>query len=178
MPEVGAPVPSSTTYEEIIARLQELNNSISETEAEYNQKLLDLSDQVAQQEALRDAIEAGLDVSDYETFIEVMQLEWSRGWKSSKREVTQEVLDQINTAINQLRTASDYMLRNYLGVKSYDCFPSQINNSQKGYGPRHGSIWWRINYRSASTVPTQEQRLSCIRVLIALSKNPQLPISF
>lgn len=110
----------------------------------------------------------GVEMADaYSIARRILQVEWGRDHAR-----TPEVESCFDDAIADVRRGAPFMQRSYYGVKSYDAWPSQRADCQYGYGPSHGSIWFRIGLRSRTAieaVPLDEtDRVACVRYLTAL----------
>lgn len=56
----------------------------------------------------------------------------------------------IKDAINDIVDGCVKIRREYFGCKNYDRWTCQRNDSQYGYGPRHGSIVFRIGLKNTN----------------------------
>jgi hypothetical protein len=63
---------------------------------------------------------------------------------------TKERMTAIEDAIALIqKDPSDAMRKNYIGIKNYASFGDQREDHTYGYGPRHGSIVFRIERKSS-----------------------------
>lgn len=56
----------------------------------------------------------------------------------------------VQSAIDDLATATDRLKREFFGLKNYEGFSNQRTDCQYGYGPRHGSIIFRVGLTDAA----------------------------
>lgn len=105
---------------------------------------------------------------------ELIGVEWAKNQYGQRRNCD-EVQIALLDAIEELRHGGGKLHRQYIGIKEYDRWAAQRTDCEYGYGPRHGSIWFRIGLHHPAGGPLDDdQRLACIAWLNALKKDPSL----
>jgi hypothetical protein len=101
---------------------------------------------------------------DYRTLVDGR---WTKVYRR-----TPDVRQCFQSAILCMQTGSDWLVNRYLGVKRYEGWDSQRHDGEYGMGPTHGAIWFRIGLNPPREIPSEADRLSCIRYLRAVEKDP------
>lgn len=178
----------TSAYAEAVATIQNARVERKMMVEEHNSRLHKIDVRIAQAEQTIAFAERGGSADDQVIAERVLSITWARHRGKNQQwgdrphtgpvRVTPEVIGRIDRAIELLRQNSDYLCRNYLGVKEYDRFTSQVSDAQKGYGPRHGHIWFALSYTAPysdpENLPTEDERIACIRYLTAIRDNPAL----
>lgn len=109
----------------------------------------------------------------YVTARDLLTVEWAvPRFDGARRRQTPEVASCFQDAIEDLRRGAPRLSRGYFGVKAYDRWDSQRHDSGYGFGPSHGSIWFRIGLRRPRQDLTEAERLACVRWLRAVQADP------
>jgi hypothetical protein len=185
---MSAMVEAPSAYAIAAEAVRTVDADIVSMQTTYNTDLAKLKLLRAKAQEIIDHAERGGDAESFVVAQRILEIRWGRQMGNGQSysdyprtgpvKVTGEVTRQINAAINELRSDSDYLMRGYFGVKSYDRWESQVEDHPYNYGPRHGSIWFSIGfqypYRDAKNRPSEDERLACIRYLTAVRDNPAL----
>jgi len=80
----------------------------------------------------------------------------------------------VSDAVQDILDGFKKLKREYFGAKNYDRWVGQRSDHEYGYGPRHGSIIFKIGltteYRNAVEQITEEQINACLYYLRNLDK--------
>jgi hypothetical protein len=161
-----------SAYDDAIARRCELESESRVLQETYEAKEAAIDDAILATDKLIKAIEEGMAADDWQAARSIVAIEWD------KKVTTGDVVQCFYDAVEFFRSPPPVgALRSvYYGVKSYDRWPSQREDHQYGFGPKHGSIWFRIGLVNGERDReyTEEERLACIRYLRAVMKSPSL----
>lgn len=171
-----------SAYGHAVAERNQLTRRLETLERNYLSEKASIEKQRSSNNEVIAVAERGFDAEKFVTARSIIAIEWGRHRASDQpwsetprgpRKVTPETREQLLVAIERFRNDKlDAFDSEYLGIKSYDRWDSQIENHRHGMGPRHGSIWWRL---SLHRKPENEaERLACIAWLTALIENPEL----
>lgn len=176
-------------YQQAVASLRDQEKLLGEETTRHQKEVARRRTEISRIKSLVDYAERGGSIEDAIVARRVLQITWARtpaagqprfgAPNSGPLKQTPEVFQQINNAIERLRDKWTVFGTSYLGVKDYAEWDSQIHNSDYGYGPTHGNIWFSIgfqpSYRDTGLLSvTEEERLACIRYLAAIRDNPGL----
>lgn len=152
-------------YSEAIARRAKNRLELSRLGEEYKRRVTEVQAAIDADGELILAAESGFDAAQFVTARDILWVEWGRD-----RLMTAEVDEVFTAAIEDVRLGAHRLNRGYLGVKSYDGFPSQRADGDYGMGPKHGTIWFRIGLREShrSQPLTTEESIACAKWLQAL----------
>jgi hypothetical protein len=173
---------STSAYKTAVAEHNEISKRIDLLEVSYRTELARLKSRLAREAEVMLVAESGFSAESFVVARSILKIEWGRlrkpgqGWNgppTGPRRVTAETHQQLTTAIEKLRADDlDFFDTEYLGIKSYDRWDSQIENHRHGQGPRHGSIWWRLALHRKPE--TEDETLDCIAWLRAIDENAEL----
>lgn len=178
-----------TAYRAAIARREALRESIEWTEREHAALMKSLRSDLAEQERLIGIAEGGvISIEQAQTARQFVSVEWGgRAYDTRTRQHTgprrdtAEVHQCFREARNEYRAGPRFILRHYYGVKSYDRWNSQRSDSEYGYGPKHGSVWFSIGMPDTmrreirdGRVLTDDETIAVVAWLTAVESNPLL----
>lgn len=186
--ESAAATHEGSAYAVAVATRADLIASIEKHEKEVSQRKAELDAALAEQERLISLAEAGASIEQFQIARTLVEINWGgREWDPRTRDRTgprrnsSDVQACFDAAIEEFRAGPDYLIGGYYGVKEYDRWTSQRNDSAYGYGPRHGYIWFSIGIPSQARaelrqggVLTDEEKIAAIGWLHSVRTNPSL----
>jgi hypothetical protein len=109
----------------------------------------------------RNLIEDGLNDDAADAGVHIIEV------RNSNDYFTKECIDAINEAIKDLRNGAKTLKEEYIGVKSYSGWNSQRVSCGHFMGPKHGSVWFRIELKEKYWKQnlTEDETLACIQYL-------------
>ncbi|MFL0711636.1 MAG: hypothetical protein ACJLS2_02335 [Microcella pacifica] len=177
-----------TPYRIALATRDDLLRQIIDLDQEYERQILELRSALREQVRLVALAEAGVSLDRYQIARQFVSIRWGgRQYEPSTRDRTgprrnsSDVQACFDAAIEEFRAGPKYLLGGYYGVKEYDRWTSQRNDSPYGYGPRHGYVWFKIGIPQAmraelqgGRVLTDEEKIAVVGWLTSVRKNPDL----
>lgn len=167
------------TYNELVERRVVLKDEINDLKARFKQDLRVLEGKL---EPLERAVAVaehphGISVVQFQLARAILILDWGRD-SQGRRRTDREIQPVIETAIGHLRLGGSILRRTYVGLKQYDRWSAQEVQCEYGYGPSHGSVWFRIGmmeqYRRRPEPLQEYEKVACIQWLNAVRERPDL----
>jgi len=186
--EIAAP----SAYRDAALRLAEIQKEKKHCIAEHTKVIQQLDTESALNQEVVRVAEAGFDPEQFVIAREILAIQWPRTagrnqriseypLTGSRRALDSNMRDCLSEARSELRVGVKKMLTTYYGIKSYDQWSSQRNDSQYGYGPTHGSIWFSIGMQRQTRAElnqdgklTDAEVIACVNWLSAIEANPEL----
>lgn len=165
---------TETPYDEVVKARQAVERVLQDERETHERWVRGMTERLRALNQQIDAEDAGLcSVRDVEIGQKVLVAEWADN-RGTPRARHPEVAQQVEAAVRDLQEGCPRMARRYFGIKAYAGWPSQIEDHQYGFGPKHGSIWFRIGLRDPLHGPEldAETRQACIRYLRAVHADP------
>lgn len=189
---MSADLPHLSAYRVAAQRIAEIEREKAASVAEHAKHIAALDAESSSNQEIVRVAEGGFNPEEFVIAHAILAIQWPRTpgrnqrmgdypWTGPRRELDSNMRDCLREARAELRLGVKKMRIGYYGIKSYDQWSSQRNDSQYGYGPTHGSIWFSIGLTSqARTELGQSVELSdaeviaCVNWLTAIEANPEL----
>lgn len=174
-----------------VARAEQVEEATS-----HQRKVAAIDARIADCARIINATERGMDSDQYVTARSIIALQWTRtatdadrnrsryasSWTPNTgphREATAEVRRCFQQAIEEIRGGTlGHLRREYYGVKQYEHWASQESGHPYGYGPTHGSVWFRIGltreFMRRSDPLTEAEIIACVNYLAAVLNDPEV----
>lgn len=119
----------------------------------------------------------GISAVQFQLARAILIVDWGRDSRGRRR-TDREIQPVIADAIEELRKGGGGLRRHYVGLKQYDAWAAQREDHDYGFGPKHGSIWFRIGmmeqYRRRPEWLEEYERIACVTWLNAVRDRPDL----
>lgn len=165
-----------SVYQEYVAKRDQLEATITKVTRVYESEMGHLKSELRQVNAVLNVAENGVDPEQFMVARQVLEVHWSKNSYEQRRNCD-EVKKAIDDAIEELRHGGRKLHTRQVSIKAYDRWAAQRTDSDYGYGPTHGSDWFKIGLTPAVRAkgPLDEPvALACILWLNALKRDPDL----
>lgn len=164
-----------SAYTEAVKMRKEIESTLGQLKDDYKQNVSDWEGKLRHCQRVIDVAEAGFDPDQFVIARESIDIRWNPNHDGS-RWLSSEVSEAFDDAIRAIQEEDDPLAKGYIGVKQYDAWPSQREDHEYGFAPRHGHIWFRIgrNPTHAADFTDPRVKIACVNWLRAVRDNPNL----
>jgi hypothetical protein len=165
------------TYSQLVERRVVLLDDLAQMKVRHEQEVRILRGKLEPVEVAIRVAEAGFDPVQFSLARAILIVEWGLDARGARRQ-DPEIRPVVEAAIEELRKGGGRLRRAYFGLKQYEGWSAQREDHDYGFGPRHGSIWFKIGmseqYRRRPEWLEEYERIACVAWLNALKTQPLL----
>lgn len=158
---------NTTTLTETYKNIDNLNNHLDQLTKEYNNKKLDLDNELARLKNIKEQLLANLDTNKIETAYKLLEVKGIDNQYGDYKEVIKDARNEF------IYNKGKRLVGEHIGTKNYDSWRGQyVGFVLKGYGPRHGSICFSISLRGREEVCLSDEQIEAIIYTLDNLANP------